>query len=89
MKISKQKQEKISEQILALLYPLFPKSMFTSHIAREIARDEEFTKRILLNLKNKGLVVEIKKNMKGEQYLKRIRWRLSNLTFEAYKSSIF
>jgi predicted transcriptional regulator with HTH domain len=44
MKISEQKIEKISEQILAMLYSISPKSLFTSHIAKEIARDEEFRK---------------------------------------------
>lgn len=88
MKISNQKREKISEQILALLYSLFPKAIFTYHIAREIARDEEFTKKLLLILKDKDLIIEVKKNAKGMSYLKRSRWRLSNLVYEAYKSSI-
>ena len=47
MKISDKKKEKISEQILALLYSINPQSLFTLHIAREIARDEEFIKKIL------------------------------------------
>lgn len=37
MKISKEKKEKISEQILAVLYSLNPQTIFTSHIAKEIA----------------------------------------------------
>jgi len=52
MKISNEKKEKISEQILNLLYLINPKLIFTSHIAKEIARDEEFIKKILLRLKN-------------------------------------
>jgi|TARA_B100000315_G_scaffold143302_1_gene132280 predicted transcriptional regulator with HTH domain len=81
MKISKEKKEKISEQILAVLYSLNPQAIFTSHIAKEVARDEEFTKKILTDLKSKNLVKEIKKNSKGKEYLKRSRW---NLTEEAY-----
>ena len=65
MKISEKKKEKIYEQILALLYSVFPKAIFTLNIAEEIARDEEFVKSLLLNLKKKELVVEIKKNPKG------------------------
>jgi len=86
MKISNEKIEKISEQILSLLYSITPKSLFTSHIAKEIARDEEFVKKILLNLKTEKLVREIKKNPKGVTYLRRLRWRLSDEAYQAYKN---
>lgn len=85
MKLSKEKKEKISEQILAFLYPLTPKPAYTSHIAKEIARDEEFVKALLIDLKKKGLVVEIKKNSNGDAYSRRIRWRISDQTYEIYK----
>ena len=85
MKISNEKKEKISEQILALLYSITPKPIFTSHIAQEIARDEKFTKDLLFELKDKRLVVEIKKNPKGVSYIRRSRWRLSDSTYNAYK----
>lgn len=85
MKISEQKREKISEQILALLYSVSPKSLFTLNIAVEIARDEEFVKCLLLELKKKGFVVEIKKNPQGFPYLKRSRWKLTDITYQAYK----
>ncbi|MGD9276162.1 MAG: hypothetical protein PVJ67_03230 [Candidatus Pacearchaeota archaeon] len=85
MKISNEKKEKISEQILFFLYSVSPKSIFTSHIAREIARDEEFIKKILLNLKKKNLVIEIKKNSKGTNYLKRSRWKLTDSAYQIYK----
>lgn len=85
MKISNEKKEKISEQILALLYSITPKPIFTSYIAQEIARDEKFTKDLLFELKDKRLVVEIKKNPKGVSYIRRSRWRLSDSTYNAYK----
>ena len=85
MRISKEKKEKISEQILALLYSVTPKSLFTSQIAKEIARDEEFIKELLLNLKKQGFIVDIKKNPKGISYLKRTRWKISDSTYSAYK----
>jgi DNA-binding IscR family transcriptional regulator len=84
MKLSEKKREKISEQILALLYSTNPKSLFTSHIAQEIARDEEFIKKILLKLKNKKLIVEVKKNPKGISYIKRSRWKLSEAAYNIY-----
>jgi len=85
MRISQEKQEKISEQILAFLYSISPKAVFTSHIAQEVIRDEEFTKKLLLELKKKKLVNEIKRNPKGQFYLRRIRWRLSDEVYKAYK----
>ena len=84
MKISKEKMDKISEQILATLFSSSPKPLFTSHIAREIARDEEFVKRLLKILKNNKLVVEIKKNPQGIDYLKRSRWKLSDNAYKTY-----
>jgi len=86
MKISKSKKEKISEQILALLYSIAPASLFTSYIAREIARDEEFVKGILMELKEKKLVTEIKKNPKGASYIQRMKWKISDLAYDAYKN---
>lgn len=86
MKISDIKKQKISEQILAYLYSISPKATFTAHVSREIARDEEFTKHLLLELKNKNLVIEIKKNPKGVVYKKRSRWKLSDIAYEAYKN---
>ncbi|MCK4647349.1 hypothetical protein KAT24_00260 [Candidatus Pacearchaeota archaeon] len=85
MKISEKKREKISEQILAVLYSISPKLLFTSYIAQEIARDEEFVKELLLELKKKNLAVEITKNPKGVPYLKRSRWKISDVAYQAYK----
>jgi len=85
MKISDAKKEKISEQILSLLYSSSPKSLFTSQIAHEIARDEEFMKVLLVVLKDKRFVVEIKKSPKGIQYKRRSRWKLSDKVYKTYK----
>ena len=87
MKISQEKKEKISEQILALLYSMNPKPLFTLHIANEIVRDEEFIKKLLLELKNKKLVVEIKKNPQGVPYIRRSRWKLSGAAYNIYKTN--
>lgn len=86
MKISQLKRERISEQIITFLYSVSPKSIFTSHIAKELARDEEFTKKILLELKIKKLIIDIKQNSKGTSYLKRTKWKLSDSVYQAYKN---
>jgi predicted GTPase len=85
MKISKEKKEKISEQILALLYSKSPKALFTVDIAREMARDEEFIKKILLDLKSKNFVNLVNKNPKGKTYSRRQRWLLTDSTYSIYK----
>ena len=87
MKISSEKREKIEEQILLHLFQENPKPLFTSYIAREIARDEEFTKKLLEDLKSKKLIIEIKKNKEGIDYIRRSRWKLSKTTYEFYKKS--
>jgi hypothetical protein len=87
MKISKEKKEKICEQILSLLYSITPKPIFTLNVAKEIARDEEFTKKLLLGLKSKKLVLEIKKNPKGVDYIRRSRWKLSDKVYNFYKKN--
>jgi len=86
MKISTKKKEKIYEQILFTLYSHSPKPLFTFHIAQEIARDGEFIKKLLLELKEKKLIIEIKKNPKGKIYLKRSKWRLSDEIYLFYKN---
>jgi predicted transcriptional regulator with HTH domain len=85
--ISKVKKDRISEQILHFLFEVSPESKFTSDISREIARDEEFIKSLLLDLEKKGLVNIINKNKSGKEYTKRQRWRLSNQAFEAYSKA--
>ena len=84
MRLSKEKRDKISEQILSLLYHSFPKQLFTAEIARESARDEEFIKAILFELKEKGLVTQIRKNEKGKLFIRRMRWQLSGQAYQAY-----
>ena len=87
MKISDKNKQKISEQILAYLYSVNPRAVFTIKIAQELVRDEEFVKHLLIALKKKGLVIEINKNPKGVAYLRRIRWKLSDNDYKIYKVS--
>ncbi|MEK6914354.1 MAG: hypothetical protein AABW83_01775 [Nanoarchaeota archaeon] len=86
MKISQIKKDKITEQIVYYLYQSFPNYPFTSEIAREIARDEEFIKQLLFELKEKNIVVPIKKDNNGIIFKRRIRWKLSNKIYDFYHS---
>lgn len=86
MKISEEKKNKIIEQIIYYLYQSFPNYPFTAEISREIARDEEFIKKLLFELKDKNIVISIKKNNKGKIFSRKIRWKLSNKIYEIYHS---
>jgi len=85
--ISKEKQNKIKEQVLYYLYSQFPKQPFTSDIAYELARDEEFIKKILLEMNKDFLIIKIEKNSEGIKYLRRIRWRISNKAYDIYSNN--
>jgi len=83
-RISNEKKEKIQEQLLFFLFSIFPKQVFTSDIAKELARDEEFIKILLHELEKKDLVVKVDKNPNGIKYERRSRWRISNGAYEIY-----
>ena len=84
--ISSKTKDKIREQILAHLFTQSPNPQYTVSIARELARDEEFIKSLLLELETKKLVVKVTKNAEGLDFTRRQRWRLSNQAFSAYHS---
>ena len=86
MRLSKDKKDRILEQILWYLYSIFPKQPFTAEIARELARDEEFIKRLLFELKEKNFVITIRKNKNGEIFSRRLKWRLTNQVYDFYHS---
>ena len=85
MKLSKDKIDRIKEEILSTLFRNSPKSLFASEIANNIIRDDEFTKALLLDLEEKKLIVRVVKNDKGIDYAKRLRWRLTSPAYEAYE----
>ncbi len=87
-KLSLNKIKKLKEEILTLLYHNDLKAMFTNEIASSLIRDEEFIKKLLSELKNDGLVVEISKSKEGYEYAKWRRWSLSHKAREAYKQLI-
>lgn len=84
-RISETKERKIKETILHLLFEQSPKALFTYHIAQELARDEEYIKKLMFELESKNMVVGIKKNAQGKDYNRRIRWRLASPVYDAYK----
>ena len=73
-KISNNTINLLKDDIISILFEDQLKPLLTIQIARELRRDKEFTKKLLLELKNKGILNEIKKNNKGKDYLKRSKW---------------
>ncbi len=75
-KLSEKTKKLLKDDILSLLYNNPFKAMFTNEIAREIRRDNEFVKKLLLELKAMGLVENVKTNIRGKRYKKRMKWRI-------------
>ena len=71
--------------MLHYLFTVSPEAKFTVDISKEIARDEEFIKSLLIDMNKKGLVISINKNKSGKDYLRRKRWILSPQAYEIYK----
>ncbi|MEM2478814.1 MAG: hypothetical protein QXJ92_01270 [Candidatus Pacearchaeota archaeon] len=78
-KISQEKITKIKEAIISLLFEKFPHSLFTAEIARELARDEEFIKALLLELEKAAIV------KRSSNFTRKIKWTLSEKAYFAYK----
>lgn len=85
-KISKEKIKKIKEDIVFCLFNSFPKALFTSEIAKELARDEEFIKNLIFELEKEKFVVRIDVNNNGLNYSRRLRWTLPSTIYDKYKS---
>lgn len=84
--ISDKKVKKIKEDILSTLFESPMNPLFTAHVAEKIARDEEFTLRLLKELNNDKLIDVIDKNTDGKTFLKRKRWILKPHVYSAYKT---
>lgn len=84
-RISIEKENKIKEAILHLLYEKSPSFLYTYHVAKELARDEEYIKKLMEDLERQNFVISKRKNEFGKEYSRRIGWQLSSKTYEAYK----
>jgi len=82
-KLSEKTIKNIKEQLINMIFENSPKSLYTNELASLLARDEEFTKRLLLELKDQGLVEPVSKNPKGKNFLIRRRWKLTKAVLDA------
>lgn len=87
VKLSQKTTKLLKDDIISILYESPLTARFTNEIALELRRDNEFTKKLLLDLKKDGFVEESKKNSKGYQYLARTKWRIPPKILKAYESN--
>jgi len=85
VKLSSKMVSLIKDDILTFLYSNQLKSFFTNHIATEIRRDNEYALKLLLDLKQQGLIEQVKKNKQGKNYLARVKWRIPPSVIQAYE----
>jgi len=74
-KISEKTKILLKNDIMSILHEASLKPLYTIAIADELRRDNEFTLKLLLELKDQNLVEEIKKGKRGD-YLARRKWRI-------------
>ncbi len=87
-RISDKKIERIKEGILSYLYDNPAKPIFTSQIAEEMIRDEEFILRLLKELHASKLIKKISTNSRGKQFLSRRKWTLRPEVYTKYSELI-
>ncbi len=87
-KISDKKIQKIKEAILLYLYENPAKPLFTSKIAEEMIRDEEFILRLLNELHDARLIKKISANSNGKTFLSRRKWILKSEVYSKYSELI-
>ncbi len=81
-KISLEKEARIKEEILRILYDSYPKFYYTSSISYEVLRNNEFVLRLMNEMMKGGLVSFICE--RGGRGMRK-KWCLKNDVFEKYK----
>jgi len=84
--ISKKKVEKIKEEILSVLFEAGLRGMFTKQISDEIARNDEFVLKLLLELEKQNVIKQIRNTKKGTQFIRRKQWTMTDKAYETYKT---
>ena len=86
VKLSQKTISALKDDVMSILYenPLISRS--TYEISQELRRDKEFTKKLLLELKNDNFVEEVKKGKRGE-YLTHRKWRIPAKVLKAIEAN--
>ena len=84
-KISIHTKKLLKEDIVGILYEMYPHSLFTNQVAEQLRRNNEFTLKLLEEMRKQNLVSVIKKTKKGEEFVRRKRWKLPSKVVEAMR----
>jgi hypothetical protein len=84
-RISKEKQDRIKEDILREMFENYPEFEYTESVAEKIIRDNEFTLKLLKEMKRKNLINEIRES--SGRKIKR-KWQMKKEVYYAYKDLI-
>jgi len=87
VRLSEKTIKLLEDDIISILYENSLNALFTNQIADELRRNNEFTKKLLLELKKEGLVEEVVKNKKGQEYLRNKKWRIPSKVLKAFEKS--
>jgi len=88
VKLSSKTLNLLKDDIISILYEDSLKPLLTIEIARELRRDKEFTKELLNKLKEQEILIEIKKNNKGKDYIKRSRWTINPEVLKKFQNEL-
>ena len=86
VKLSKKTINLLKDDIVTVLYENPLKPMFTNEIAVALRRDNEFTKSLLLELREIGIITNIKMNKRKKEYLIRKKWVINHNILKGMKA---
>jgi len=75
----------LKEDIMSILYEKPLVAMSTYEISVELRRNNEFTKKLLLILKDDGLVEDVGKSNSGREFLRNKKWRIPGKVLKAFE----
>ena len=78
----------LKDDIISILYENNLNPLLTIEISNELRRDKEFTRRLLNELKEQGIITEIKKNNKGKNYIKRSKWAINQEVLNKFQNEL-
>ena len=88
VKLSSRILNLLKDDIISILYENNLNPLLTIEISNELRRDKEFTRRLLNELKEQGIITEIKKNNKGKNYLKRSKWAINKEVLNKFQNEL-
>jgi len=89
VKLSKKTVDLLKDDVVSILYENSLKPLFTNEIAVLLRRDKGFVKRLLLELKELGVVENVGMNKRKKSYLLRQRWMIMPSVLKRFEERNF